>query len=62
MQLSRETIKEFKKIYEEEFGETISDAEALEMGQRLISLFEIIYRPLPDDPDLPPKREASTDY
>lgn len=62
MQINREAIEEFKKIYEEEFGETISDAEALEMGQRLISLFEIIYRPLPHDPTEPPKRDAGTDY
>lgn len=51
MQISREALDEFKKIYEEEFGEVISDAEALEMGQRLISLFEIIYRPLPSELD-----------
>lgn len=53
MQISQETIEEFKKIYQEEFGETISDAEALEMSQRLISLFEIIYRPLPSEFDPP---------
>lgn len=53
MQLNQETIEEFKKIYQEEFGESISDAEALEMSQRLISLFEIIYRPLPSELDPP---------
>lgn len=47
--LSREAIEEFKKIYQEEFGRIITDAEALEMGQRLVNLFQILYRPLPDE-------------
>lgn len=47
--LSREAIEEFKQIYREEFGETISDADALEMGLRLLRLFEIIYRQIPGD-------------
>ena len=46
MKLSRDAIEEFKKIYHEEFGANLSDAEALEMGQRLLSLFEILSRPL----------------
>lgn len=47
MGLSKEAINEFKAIYREEFGEEISDAEAQELGESLISLFKIIYRPLP---------------
>ncbi|MCL4873540.1 hypothetical protein KJ039_05620 [bacterium] len=47
MQISHEDIEKLKKIYQEETGEILSDAEALEMGQRLLALFKIIYRPLP---------------
>ena len=45
MGLSKKAIEEFKDIYREEFKEEISDAEAQKMGERLISLFKIIYRP-----------------
>jgi hypothetical protein len=49
MALSKEAIEEFKEIYREEFGKQISDAEAQEMGESLISLFKIIYRPIPEE-------------
>jgi hypothetical protein len=49
MSLSEEAIREFKKIYNREFGKTISDKEAQEIGQNLLSLFKIIYRPIPED-------------
>ena len=48
MGLSKEAIEEFKEIYFKEFGEKISDEEAIGMGENLVSLFEIIYRPLPE--------------
>lgn len=47
MSLSDKAIKEFKEIYYKEYGKDISDEEAQEIGQRLISLFKIIYRPIP---------------
>jgi hypothetical protein len=47
MGLSKEAINEFKAIYREEFGEEISNAEAQELGESLISLFKVIYRPIP---------------
>jgi len=49
MRLSKEAIEEFKEIYEREFGETISDEKAQELGQNLVSLFKIIYRPIPEN-------------
>jgi len=49
MSLSEEAIREFKKIYNREFGKTISDKEAQEIGQNLLSLFKIIYRAIPED-------------
>jgi len=48
MRLSKEAIKEFKDIYYKEFGEKISGPEAQEMGANLLSLFKIIYRPIPE--------------
>ena len=47
MGLSKKAIEEYKAIYREELKEEISDAEAQELGESLISLFRIIYRPLP---------------
>lgn len=47
MGLSKEAIQEFKDIYREEFKEDVSDDKAQELGKGLISLFRIIYRPLP---------------
>lgn len=47
MGLSKEAIEEFKKIYFKEFKEEISDAKAKELAENLISLFKIIYRPIP---------------
>ncbi len=51
MELSKKAINDFKKIYRKEFGKTISDQEAQEKGQKLLSLFKIIYRPIPQDYD-----------
>lgn len=53
MDISRENLEDLKNIYKEDYGETLSDAEALEMGQRLVNLFRIIYRPLPSDSNKP---------
>jgi hypothetical protein len=47
MRLSEKAIKELKEIYYRQYGKPISDEEAQEMGQRLISLFKVIYRPIP---------------
>jgi hypothetical protein len=41
-QLSRRAIEEFKAIYREEYGEDISDDEALEMGLRLLNFLKIL--------------------
>ena len=49
MRLSKEAIKEFQEIWYEEFGERISEEKAQEMGENLISLFKIIYRPIPKE-------------
>ena len=41
-QLSSEAIAEFKAIYEEEFGETLSDDEVQEIAMRLLRFFGIL--------------------
>jgi hypothetical protein len=38
-QLSREAIDEFKVIYQEEFGEILSDDEVQEIAMRLLRFF-----------------------
>jgi hypothetical protein len=41
-QLSREAIDEFKSIYQEEFGEVLSDDEVQEIAMRLLRFFGIL--------------------
>jgi hypothetical protein len=48
MEISKETIEKFKKIYKEEYQEEISDAEALEIAQRVVGFLLLIYRPQPE--------------
>lgn len=47
MPLNQKDIDELKEIYFKEFGETIPNDEAWEMGRNLLQLFSIITRPLP---------------
>lgn len=49
MGLSKKAIQEFKEVYCREFGKIISDEEAKEKGQNLLSLFKTIYRSIPVD-------------
>lgn len=54
-QLSREAIEEFKAIYQEEFGKTLTDDEVQEIALRLLRFFGILQKPLPDEkPDKTP--------
>jgi hypothetical protein len=41
-QLSREAVEEFKAIYQEEFGEALSDGEVQEIAMRLLRFFGIL--------------------
>lgn len=47
MRLSDQAIQEFKAIWKDEFHEELSDAEAEEHALRLLSLFSLLTRPLP---------------
>lgn len=47
--ISDAALQEFKKLYVEEFGEEISDEQAMELGTNLLTLFHNIYRPVKKD-------------
>lgn len=53
MQLNDEDIREFTALYTQEFGETISEVEAREMGSRVLDLYTILMRPLPHELNTP---------
>jgi hypothetical protein len=48
-QLSRQAIDEFKAIYLEEFGKSLSDDEVQEIAIRLLRFFGILVRSAPDE-------------
>jgi len=49
--LSRESVQSFKQIYQSEFGKLLSDDEAEEMALRLLRLFDLLTRPIPEEND-----------
>ena len=57
-QLSRQAIEEFKAIYQEEFGQTLTDDEVQEIALRLLRFFGILNQPLSDEtPDQTMRRK-----
>lgn len=56
MQLSKETIQEFKEIYLRKEGKELSDKEALEIALNLLLVFGAIYHPIPKAEKKMPKR------
>jgi hypothetical protein len=42
--ISKEELKEFKKIYKKRFGKNLSNQIALERATKLLNLMRIIYR------------------
>lgn len=44
MNLSDKTVQEYKKIFKEEYGQDLTNAEAREQGERLVKFFEILIR------------------
>ncbi len=44
--ISETALQEFKRLYVEEFGEKITNEEAMELAASLLSLFDHIYRPV----------------
>ena len=44
MSLSDETIKDFQRIFEKEYGVKYTDEEAREAAENLVGLFEILMK------------------
>jgi len=47
-QLSRKAIEEFKAIYQEEFGQSLTDDEVQAIALRLLRFFGILNQSIPD--------------
>ena len=58
MQLSQDAIHEFKKIYREEYGITLTNGQALELATSFFNLMQAVYRPLPDEEDCTPAQDV----
>lgn len=46
--LSKKAINEFGEIYLKEYGEKLSEGEAMEKATRFMNLFKVIYKPIED--------------
>ncbi len=51
MEITTTRLHEFQEAYEHDFGETITQDEAREMLTRLVTLYELVMRPLPVSKD-----------
>ncbi|MCA9734950.1 MAG: hypothetical protein H6696_14965 [Deferribacteres bacterium] len=49
MKLPDEAIKEFQDIYEQEFGEKLAWEDAELIASRLLALYKIIAKPIPEN-------------
>ena len=47
MNMSKQCIQDFQEAYFRDFGVRIDEQEAAELGQRLINLLSVIYKPIP---------------
>lgn len=57
--LSPEAFAELKKITIAEYDDTMTDEEIHEMGVRLLRIFDLLSRNLPEKEDPPPQRMIS---
>ena len=53
-QLSQQAINEFKTIYQDEFGQSLSDDEVREIALQLLRFFGILRQPSDNETTLPP--------
>jgi hypothetical protein len=44
--VSDKALAEYKAIYKKQFGEDLSDQEALEQATKLLTLMKAVYRPI----------------
>jgi len=49
MSISEERIRDFIRVYKEEFGDDLSVDEGRDMLTRLVTLYRLIARPFPDE-------------
>lgn len=54
MRFSNDALDEFRRIYQDEFGEEITRDQAQEMGTRVVTLLRLLLRPLPSDSERTP--------
>jgi len=47
--LSNKAIFEFQEIYKKQYGRTLDQQEATDLGIRLLNLFKVIYKPIPNN-------------
>ncbi len=47
--LTEKSIQDFKRLYAEEYGVDLSDAEVLLMTTNVLRLLDHVYRPLPGE-------------
>jgi hypothetical protein len=62
MNIAPEALDEFIAIYKEEFGEEIDRREATEMAHRVLTLYRLLMKKLPDEQissPSPMQREAN---
>ena len=45
--MTNKALQEFKQIYRAEFGEELSDQEAMEKATKFLNLMRVIMRPIP---------------
>lgn len=51
MEIPKSFLDRFKRIYREDYGEQLSDAQALEIASKIAKLFLILSKPPDQDPD-----------
>lgn len=62
MKIDKEDLEEFKRLYKDEYGRQLTEAEASEIAGNLVSLYELLSEPLPCEirpPSATEKRPAS---
>ena len=47
--VSKEALEEYKRIYKDQFGKDISDEKALDQAIKLLTLVDMVYRPIKKD-------------
>jgi hypothetical protein len=49
MTLTKEELDEFKRLYKEEYGVDLTDAQAFDKGSRLVRLLKVVLKGNPED-------------